>query len=215
MSEFVPTPPILTYIFDIVNGKIEKEGDDRYRWVLISSNGERIYKLRISGTIVNKYYGAKSDEKKSFASLTIDDGTDTIRIKAWEEVADALNMFFEGEEIELIGKPRLSEDEIYVLPEDFHKIEDYNKELYLRSKKIKRYVKKRLTIPSEEKLQEKNYLHEKELVWELIADSEEGVELDFLMEETNLDRNKLNTIIHELLNNGDIYEPTTQKYKKI
>jgi len=215
MSEFVPTPPILTYIFDIVNGRVEKEGDDRYRWILISSNGEKIYKIRMSGTIVNKYYGAQSDEKKAFASLTIDDGTDTINIKAWEETADALNMFSEGEEIEVIGKPRLGEDETYILAEEFQKIEDYNKELYLRTKKIKRYVKKKLIIPSEEKLQEKNFLEEKDMVWEIIADSEEGVEFDFLMEETQLDKDKLNTIIHELLNSGDIYEPTTQKYKKI
>ena len=215
MSEFVPTPPILTYIFDIVNGRVEKEGDDRYRWILISSNGEKIYKIRLSGTIVSKYYGPKSDEKKAFVSLTIDDGTDTIKIKAWEETADALNTFFEGEEMEVIGKPRLSEDEIYVLPEEFHKIEDFNKELYLRSKKIKRYVKKKLIIPSEEKIQENNFLEDKEMVWEIIADSEEGVDFDFLIDETNLDRDKLNSIIHELLNNGDIYEPTASKYKKI
>ncbi|MHA1199320.1 MAG: hypothetical protein ACTSQF_08250 [Candidatus Heimdallarchaeaceae archaeon] len=215
MSEFVPTPPILTYIFDIVNGRVVKEGDEKYRWVLISSNGEKIYKMRLSGTIVSKYYGAKTDEKKSFASLTIDDGTDTIRVKGWEETADALNRFFEGEEIEIIGKPRLGEDEIYVLPEEFLKIDDYNKELYLRSKKIKRYVKKNLVIPTEEKIAEKNLLAEKEMIWAIIADSEEGVELDFLIEETKLEKATIESIIHELLNNGDIYEPTALKFKKI
>ncbi len=215
MSKFVPTPPILTYIFDIVKGRVEKEGEDRYRWVLISSNGEKIYKVRVSGTIVSKYYGPKSDEKKAFASLTIDDGTDTIRIKAWEEPADALNNFFEGEEIEIIGKPRLGEDEIYILPDEFLKIEDYNKELYLRSKKIKRYVKKKLVIPTEEKIEEKNFLAEKEMIWEIIANAEDGVELEMLIEETKLVKATIETIIHELLNNGDIYEPTALKFKKI
>jgi len=215
MSKFVPTPPILTYIFDIVNGQLEKEGDDRYRWVLISSNRERIYKIRISGTIVSKYFSPKTDEKKAFASLTIDDGTDTIRVKAWEETADALDKFFEGEEIEIIGKPRSGENEIYILPEEYMKIEDYNKELYLRTKKIKRYVKKNLVIPAEEKKEENNFLAEKEMIWELITNSEEGVEMDFLIESTKLERSTIEEIIHELLNNGDIYEPTALKFKKI
>jgi RPA family protein len=215
MSEFVPTPPILTYIFDIIRGKVEKEGDDLYRWILISSNGEKIYKVRISGTVVSKYFGPKTDEKKAFASLTIDDGTDTIRVKGWEETANDMNKFFEGEEIEIIGKPRQGDDEIYILPDELLKIEDYNKEMYLRSKKIKRYVKKKLVIPTEEKTAEKNLLAEKEMIWEIIANSEDGIELDQLISETKLDKATIETIIHELLNNGDIYEPTALKFKKI
>ena len=215
MSNFIPTPPILTYIFDIAKGKVVKEGDDQYRWVLISSNGEKIYKVRLCGTIVSKYYGPKSDDKKSFVSLTIDDGTDTIRVKAWEESADALNQFFEGEEIEVIGRPRLSEDEIYILPDEFQKIENYNKELYLRTKKIKRYVKKNLFIPSEKKSDEMDFLAEKERIWEIIVNSEEGVDMEFLITETKLEKSTVETIIHDLLNNGDIYEPTAMKFKKI
>ncbi len=215
MSEFVPTPPILTYIFDIVNGRVVKEGDEQYRWVLITANNEKIYKMRISGTIVGKYYSMKTDDKKAFATLTLDDGTETIRVKGWEETAEALNRFFEGGEIEIIGKPRLSENEIYVLPEDFLKIEDYNKELYLRTKKIKRYVKKNLVIPSEEKVEQASFLVEKAMVWEIITNSEEGVELDLLIEETKLEKATIESVIHDLLNNGDIYEPTALKFKKI
>ena len=216
MSEFIPTPPILTYIVDIVNGRVVKEGDDQFDpWILITTNSEKIYKVRISGTIVSKYYSAKTDEKKAFTSITVDDGTETIRIKGWEETAEVLNRFFEGEELEIIGRPRLSEDEIYILPDDLMKIEDYNKELYLRTKKIKRYVKKNLIIPSEEKIEAENFLAEKELVWEIIANSEEGVELALLIEETKLEKATVETIIHELLNNGDIYEPTALKFKKI
>jgi RPA family protein len=215
MSSFIPTPPILTYIFDIAKGQVVKEGDDQYRWVLISSNGEKIYKIRLSGTIVSKYYGPKTDEKKSFASLTIDDGTETIRVKAWEETADALNQFSEGEEIEIIGRPRLSEDEIYVLPDDFLKIEDYNKELYLRTKKIKRYVKKNLVIPSEKKSEEMDYLAEKEKVWEIIASSENSVSMDFIISESKLDKSTVEKIVHDLMNNSDIYQPTEMMFKKV
>ena len=54
MSEFVPTPPISLYITDIVEGSVVKEGDERFRWVLITYNGEKVYKVRINGTIIQK-----------------------------------------------------------------------------------------------------------------------------------------------------------------
>ena len=63
MSEYVPTPPILVYIIDVVNGRVVKEGDENYRWVLVTANGEKIYKVRISGTIVNHYYSQGTDER--------------------------------------------------------------------------------------------------------------------------------------------------------
>ena len=39
--------------------------------------------------------------------------------------------------------------------------------------------------------------------------------MDFLIESTKLERSTIEEIIHELLNNGDIYEPTALKFKKI
>jgi len=215
MSQYVPTPPILLYITDMINGRVVKEGDEQYRWVLITANGEKIYKIRISGTIVNKYYSQGTEEKKSFVSLTIDDGTDTVRIKAWEETADSLQSIIESDELEVIGRPRLGEDEIYLLPDNVIKIDNFNKELYIRTKKIKRYVKKNLVIPSEEKIEEASNAAEKGIVWELIVSSEEGIELDELIDQTKLDKSKIESIIHDLLNNGDIYEPRALKFKKI
>ena len=215
MSQYVPTPPILLYITDMINGRVVKEGDEQYRWVLITANGEKIYKIRISGTIVNKYYSQGTEEKKSFVSLTIDDGTDTVRIKAWEETADSLQSIIESDELEVIGRPRLGEDEIYLLPDNVIKIDNFNKELYIRTKKIKRYVKKNLVIPSEEKIEEASNAAEKGIVWELIVSSEEGIELDELIDQTKLDNSNIESIIHDLLNNGDIYEPRALKFKKI
>lgn len=215
MSMFEQKAPILLYAIDIVNGHLIKEGDESYRWVLITSNSEKIYKIRLNGTIIDKYHSASDGTKKSFTTLTLDDGTATVRVKAWEDTAEFLNGFIIGNDIDVIGKPRASDDEVYVLPEIVMLIEDSNKELYLRAKKIKRYTKNNLIISKEVEDSPDHNQEQKEKVWGLIADSEEGLELEEIMKTTKLDKATVESIIHDLLNDGDIYEPSALKFKKI
>ncbi len=216
MSQFVPTPPILLYIVDIINGRVAKEGEDKFsRWMLTSANGEKVYKIRITGTIVNKYFSLASEDKKAFASVSIDDGTEVIRVKGWEDNAMILNVLEESDEVEIIGRPRVSEDEIYLFPETVLKNEDYNKELYLRTKKIKRYAKKNFIISSEQAMETENFQKEKEIIWDIILNSENGVDLEELIDQTKLAKSTIEAVIHDLLNNGDIYEPSALKFKKI
>ncbi len=217
MSQFVPTPPILLYIVDIINGKVAKEGEDKFsRWMLTSANGEKVYKVRVTGTVVNKYFSPASEDKKAFASVSIDDGTEVIRVKGWEDDATILNdVLEESDEAEIIGRPRVSEDEIYLFPETVLKNEDYNKELYLRTKKIKRYAKKNFIISSEQAMETENFQKEKKIIFDIILNSENGIDLEKLIDQTKLAKSTIEAAIHDLLNNGDIYEPSALKFKKI
>jgi RPA family protein len=217
MSQFVPTPPILLYIVDIINGKVAKEGEDKFsRWMLTSANGEKVYKVRITGTVVNKYFSPASEDKKAFASVSIDDGTEVIRVKGWEDDATILNdVLEESDEAEIIGRPRVSEDEIYLFPETVLKNEDYNKELYLRTKKIKRYAKKDFVISSEQTMETEDFQKEKKIIFDIILNSKNGVDLEELIDQAKLAKSKIEAVIHDLLNNGDIYEPSALKYKNI
>jgi RPA family protein len=215
MSQFVPSPPILLYIVDVINGRVEKEGEDQFsRWMLTTANGEKVFKIRITGTVVNKYFSPASEDKKAFTSISIDDGTEVIRVKGWEDDAMILNALEESQEAEIIGKPRISEDEIYLFPETVQKIEDYNKELYLRTKKVKRYVKKNFVI-SAEQVETTEFQKEKELIWDIILNSDDGIDLEELIDQTKLARSTIISVINDLLNNGDIYEPSALRYKKI
>ena len=215
MSTFEQKAPILLYAIDIVDGHLIKEEGEFGRWVLSTTNNEKIYKIRINGTIVDKYHSASDGTKKTFTTLSLDDGTATIRIKAWEETAEFLNSFILGNDVDLIGKPRSSEDEVYILPESVVLIEDSNKELYLRAKKIKRYTKKNLIISKEVQPAPEHNQEQKEKIWVMISDSEEGVELEEIITKTKLDKTTVESIIHDLLNDGDIYEPSALKFKKI
>ncbi|MHA1622582.1 MAG: OB-fold nucleic acid binding domain-containing protein [Candidatus Heimdallarchaeaceae archaeon] len=221
MSDLIPRSTVSVYITDIVNGKLEKEfigeSKEKYRWVLITSNSEKTYNVRINGIIVKTYYSQGEDNKKSFATITIDDGTDTIRIKGWEEDAENLKKFQVGDNIEVFAKPRKSDDELYLVPEKTILIEDPNQELYLRAKRVKRYNKKQLYLPTEEEISKTHSVREKELVFSIIADtaSEEGIGIEEVVEKTQLDRSKVEDIIQELSKAGDIYEPSPLKFKKL
>jgi RPA family protein len=215
MSEFIPQPLIQLYIVDFVEGRLEKEGDEQFRWVLITRNGEKVYKIRVNGTIVAKYYSEGDKEKKSYANFTIDDGSDTIRVKAWEEQAEILRGFEIGDDVEVMGRPRQSDDEIYLLPDEVLKIDDFNKSLYLRTKKIKRYAKKNFELPTEEQITKAHDMAQMELVWSIIMGNEDGAELTEIIKKTKLDRAIIESVIQELIKKGDIYEPTSLKYKKI
>jgi len=215
MSEFVPQPLIQLYIVDIVEGRLEKEGDEQFRWVLITRNKEKVYKIRVNGTIVAKYFSEGDQEKKSYANLTIDDGSDTMRVKAWEEQAESLKEFGIGDEVEVMGKPRQSEEEIYLLPDEVIKVDDFNQSLYLRAKRIKRYAKKDFELPTEEQLIKAHDAAQMELVWSIIMENDDGVELEEIIIKSKLDKEIVESVIQELVKKGDIYEPTSLKFKRI
>jgi len=216
MSEFTPSPPILLYIFDIIEGTLRKEGEEQYsRWILSTMNGEKIYKIRINGLLVDKYYSSADETKKAFASLTMDDGTDTIRIKAWEEAAELLNTFKQGEYLDITGRPRESEGEIYLLPDQIIKIESFDKELYLRLKKAKRYLKKGLLIPTEAEVAQVHDSKEKELIWSIISNAEEATHFDEICKKSKLDNQTVQSIITDLIDDGVIYQPQKSQFKKV
>ena len=54
-----------------------------------------------------------------------------------------------------------------------------------------------------------------ELIWDIILNSEDGVDLEDLIDQTKLTKSTIVSVIQNLLNNGDIYEPSALKYKKI
>lgn len=88
----------------------------------------RVSRINIIGTVITK------EPQK----IVIDDSTASIEIRSFEEIkADDVKV---GDNINIIGRPREFNDEIYILPEIVRKINDENfieyrkKELKLRTK---------------------------------------------------------------------------------
>ena len=127
----------VTRISDIVNGTfVRKEGmEPSY---VLTNLGEKISRTKIFGTIVDKFMS----EDGNYSSVTVDDDTDAIRVKAFKEDADFFEKFNVGNNVLLIGKVREYNGENYIIPEIMRKVgNDY--EGYQKLKVLKGLLEKK------------------------------------------------------------------------
>ena len=120
-------------IADLTSGKFEERGEQK---ILITAYGEEISRIRILATVVSKFV---SDDKE-FASATLDDCTDTIRVKGWKDTKNLQGLTI-GDIVDLIGKVREYNGETYLTTEIVQKIDDPNLEL-LRKLELLQMAKK-------------------------------------------------------------------------
>ncbi len=73
----------------------------------------KVSEARILGTLIDIF----STDDGNYMSLTVDDGTETVRIKAWRQDVERLKKFSKGDFIDVVGKVREYNDEIYLTPE--------------------------------------------------------------------------------------------------
>ena len=113
-------------VADIIRGTYHEEDGHH----VVSPQGVELRRVVLVGFIVSQYVG-----QGSFASITIDDGTETIRAKAWGETQSL-------EEVEtntlamIVGKVREYEGEIYIVPEIVRPLDDAN---YMTLHQLERY----------------------------------------------------------------------------
>ena len=123
-----------TKIRPIVRGKFVKCEGFTPSYVL-TQLGQKLSRVRLVATVLRKYVA----ESGNFAALTLDDGTETIGVKVFNAVSMFENLK-EGDDIDIIGKVREYQGEVYLFPEIIHKIDDPNIEL-LREVEIKNQKK--------------------------------------------------------------------------
>lgn len=98
-------------IKDLNRGKYIKEEGFNPNY-LLTPYGYKISRARIVATVVDKF----KSEDESFGSLTVDDGSDTIRGKYFQDLSEIERVEI-GDLVELIGKVREYNGELYLNPE--------------------------------------------------------------------------------------------------
>jgi len=115
-------------ISDVVNGTY---GDDNGAHVT-SSYGVELRRVVLVGFVVSKFTSEPEEGKKRITSITLDDGTETIRINVFGEEESALLQGVKKDILVLvIGKVRRSKDpkyaeDVYIIPEIVKEIKDPN-----------------------------------------------------------------------------------------
>ncbi len=135
-------------IADITCGKYAVMPGFESNYVL-TRNGMRLSRVRILATVVDKFLS----ESGRYAAVTLDDGTDTIRAKAFNAVS-VFDPISAGDIIDFVGKLREYQGELYLIPEIIRRIDDPNYEL-LRELEIRKsssdWSRKRDTVFSYQK----------------------------------------------------------------
>ncbi len=193
---------IKSRIVDLVGGSWIQDGQ---YGVLETKYGEKINRTRIMATVVNKFVS----EDGKYIGLTLDDGTETIRVKLWDNFG-LVEKIVEGDIVDLIGKLRVYNEEVYIVPEIVYKIENPNLEL-LRKLEITKKLRK-LGVTEANPIDESEAIRKK--ILEVIGSTKDGVTYNKLME-IKAGKGVVEKIVDDLLSGGLCYEPTPGVIRKI
>ncbi|MBI4020682.1 MAG: hypothetical protein HY369_00395 [Candidatus Aenigmarchaeota archaeon] len=167
---------------------------------VVTPAGERVSRARILATVTGKFMA----EDGAFASITLDDATDTIRAKTFKTVKP-LDEVAVGDLVDVIGKVKEYNGEVYLIPEVVAKIADPNLEL-LRRLEIRALAAAEPAAPKED-------LRKKLL--EAIGKSKDGITFDALLKAAGEPEAAVEKVVNDLLAEGVCYEPSPGKIKKI
>lgn len=218
------------WISDVINSNfVKKEGwDPSY----VEIGDKQISRVNIVATIIGKFVS----EDANYATITLDDGTETIRAKAFgPDVSKVLEVNV-GNIVRCIGKVKKYEEEVYLSPEIARQVDDPNWLLVrkLELKEPKKAAKIKTEEPSEEKTEKVS--EEKEEIVETVKqekvseekeededtdflkiikelDSGEGADMDKVIEESGLDSEEAKNFLFSLLKRGEVFEPKKGKLK--
>jgi RPA family protein len=190
---------------DILNGEwVKNEG--MVPSYILTPYGEQVSRLRVMGTIVSKFVS----EDGNFASITLDDTTDTIRAKTFK-TSSPIGAFEIGDLVDIIGKLREYNGEIYMIPESVRKITDINWEI-LRKLEINSNLSK-FSIKKTEKSRDSDNL--KSEILKLVGSEKGGIEFTEIIRKVKGPESSIEDAINILLAEGICYEARPGVIKKI
>lgn len=112
-------------IEDLVRGQYVRSPEGTEPSYLLTPWNQHIPRARVLGTVVDKF--VRDDQ--GYATLRLDDGSETISLRAWRENVPELAGFKMGDLLDVIGRVREFEGEVYLVPDLIFRVEDPNWEL--------------------------------------------------------------------------------------
>lgn len=201
-------------IKDITGGELKK-GESEWDTILLTPLKEEAGRVRVLATVVSRFI--REDGK--YAVLTLDDATDTITLRAFDGDVALLEWASEGDIVDVVGRAAEYQDELYINVETVSKITDPNWEL-VRKLELALKVKELggdTDIPGEPVQEEPSGEDPKSIVKRVIEEGDEGDGTKYLqiIEESGLGEEKVEEILSELMEDGQIYEPKIGKFKRV
>jgi len=192
----------------------------------------KVSRVNIIANAIDKY----KNEDSTYISLTIDDGSENISLKAWNEDTKILKEIEVGDMVLTIAKIKEYNNKIYLVTEIVRKL-DKSEWMVLRKKELlSEYGERKRTsefrkaneqdelepniLPKvvEETIFEEessNVLRQKLLNIIEKNDKSDGAEITHVVSELKISEEKAHSLIYDLLKEGEIFEIKTGRLKLI
>jgi RPA family protein len=177
-----------------------KQVVENERLGFLDLDGKKIIRVNIVANIIEKY---ESEGESKYLSLTIDDASGQIRLKAFGDDVARFSSINQGDTILVIGTVRSYNNELYIAPEI---IKSYDPR-YLLVRKLELEASAPKTIDKQEIKEIKDKL------LEMIKAEEEGIDAEHLIMNIQSPPETINQELHKLLEEGIIYEPRPGKFR--
>ncbi|MBU0953310.1 MAG: hypothetical protein KKA90_02735 [Nanoarchaeota archaeon] len=190
---------------DIVSGQwVQRQGMEPS--VVVTPSGMELGRVRVLGTVVETF----TKEDQSFGSLTLDDGTETLRAKVFKDLSP-ISEFAVGDVIDLVARVREFNGELYLNAEVGAKVTDPNIEI-LRAAELETRPPE-VTLQPRPKEQVKDAV--REAVLQLLEKNKDGLRFEDVFSSIHEPEAAVEQVVNDLLAEGVCYEPTPGRIRKI
>ena len=173
----------------------------------IDVGGDLVFRANVLATVVQKF--VSDDGQYSF--IVLDDGSETIRSKAWRRDVSKFKSVEQSDIVELFGGVQEYQGEVYLSPIIVRRVVNPNWELV---RVLELNAKSRKPVPAkseEKKVVEKTRVDLKGLIKKL--DAGKGAGFDELLKVSKLPRDVLVQEVRKLMSDGEVYEPEPKRLK--
>jgi len=223
-GRFKRIPTIRVLISDIKQGEfLDLQEGKRIK----TPSGLSVLRVSIVGMIVAEF----GNPERSFRSLILDDGSDTIAIKAWRAEMALLADIEVGDLVRVIGKVRESGNERFISPEIVSKLDDLNWETLHRLERLYAI----LTMGEKSNISDistESTTPEAHVVQEMVVDDDSPLDIrilniirqgksagvayaEIVKNLPGVSEDKIKDALRNLISEGEIYEPTQGKFKSL
>jgi RPA family protein len=130
-------------IFDLVYGKYYPgERENMKESYIITPFGQKISRVNIVATVIDKFL---SDDG-NFSTITIDDGSEAIRVKTFREKTELIQEIEIGDLILVVGKVKEYNGEIYINGEVIRKLNNPNFENFRKLEILKELLEQKKIV---------------------------------------------------------------------
>jgi RecG-like helicase len=188
----------------------------------IKLNNQEISRVNVIATVVETFV----NQEQTLASITLDDGSGSLRVRAFKEEIKILTNVSMGDLVMVIGKIKEYNNERYILPEIVKPLTNAAWGRLRRLELLKTFGEPpaQLTPPSPSvEVQPAVYTQTivepssefYEQVRKAIEQSESGISPEALSANLNLSKEQINNTLLDLMKNNEIYQNKPGHYKTL